>query len=315
MADQEREIDRLSRKLQSEQAGQPAAAFNYQTIAKDLDEIPQRLLDAIGKEKCEELQAYETGVPHVLALTVAVSGSTWQSIRFLCWEVPEIGWQPEFAFAVPPLARTLLDSLFNIIYMFDEPAQNVHWFLANGWTDQVKEHKRLHGTYGKDPMWATWFETSAAEIKQMEEELVTLTPAERARPEKPAKGWWPNPGAMLRQGLEATKQDRNHFLGYLNDWFYRELSGDSHLSLSGLLHRGGHFLPLAEGINRNQLLGLARSKFILNSLTLYVALLSEISVELSLDREKAKLREIWTKLVPHRQAEGLFKQRYEKVLQ
>jgi hypothetical protein len=45
MAEQEKDIDRLSRKLQAEQAGQPVGCFNYQAIAKDLDELPRGILD------------------------------------------------------------------------------------------------------------------------------------------------------------------------------------------------------------------------------------------------------------------------------
>lgn len=89
--------------------------------------------------------------------TVQLAAFTYQSIRFLCADKPENPARKlEFAVAVPPLARTILDSVFNPGQM---PAQTTGW--------------------------------------------------------------------------------RQDYLRYLNDWFYRGLSAESHLSLNGFGKRAG----------------------------------------------------------------------------
>jgi hypothetical protein len=314
MTAKESDMDRLSLKLAAEQASQPAGHFDYRSIASELDGLIQPILDAIGTTKAKDLQTFEKGLPHVLALTAVISSAPWHSIRFLCWERPEVGWQRDFIYSVPPLARTLLDSLFNLMFMFDNPKDNVHWFLAGGWCDQQRAYNRFKEKYGKKDAWQTWFAASSVDIKQTEDHLVDITDAERKRPDRPLKGFWPNPGQMGGKQHPIRDQSRARFLKYTNDWFYKELSGDSHLSLTGLLNRGGHHLPLAAGVDPDDLYKLTRSKFAGTALTIYVALLSEISVELSLAQEKATLSTIWKNLELWPDAADLHKERYERLL-
>jgi hypothetical protein len=313
MASKERAIDRLSRQLAAEQASRPAGRFDYQSIAADLDAIVQPLLDAIGIGKAALLQEYEKGLVHVLALNVSISSDTWAAIRYLCREQPEAGWQRAFVYSVPPLARTLLDSLFTTIFLFDDPKANAHWFLAAGWSDQQRANKRFSNRYSKDPAWRTWLQFSAEDIKQTESYLVTLTKQERQSPEKPVRGYWPNPGKM---GGTAPMRDktRRKFLQYVNDWFYRELSGDSHLNLTGLLRRGGHRLRLTAGNDPEDLYQLTRSHFAYTALTIYLALLSEFSVELDLSVQKRSLAEMWRKLSRWQDAADLYQERYQALL-
>jgi hypothetical protein len=307
--DEEPEIDRTSRKLAAEIASRTPEHFSYQSIAADLEGVHQPILDAIGRAT-----GPEKGYPLVLALTVVVSRGTWESIRFLCFEQPKNGWRPEFVYSVPPLARTLLDSLFNIIFMFDKPSINVRWFLVGGWVDQNRAYKRFRQRYGSEPDWRPWFDLCAADIKQTEDLLVEITDAERRSPDRPVLGYWPNPGRM--GGRESPMQDaaRTRFLEYVNDWFYKRLSGDSHLSLTGLLNRGGYRRPLAAGVDPAELHMQTKSHFVLTALTIYVALLSEVCKELVLPAELTSLRKVWEKLIVWPDARDLFGRRYEALL-
>lgn len=308
----QRDIDHFSRKLAAEEGSETATFFNYQSIAPILDPIPRQLLDAIATA-APTLRAHEKGLPLLLSLTVTVSAATWQSIRFLTFPQPEAGWQPGFIYSVTPLARTLIDALLNVVYLFDEPGKNARWFLISGWFEQTKEFKRIQAAWGTDPTWSTWFELAAADIKQTEDELVTPTPDERQRERAPKAGWWPNPGSMVKKH-PAREPLRRDFISYLNDRVYGHLSADSHLSLQGLLRRGGHNLPLAEGLTHEMLHMRASSKFSLDALALYVALLSELSSEFHLSDTNASLLAIWDLLLGHDLAASLLSRRYATSL-
>jgi hypothetical protein len=307
--DEEPEIDRISRKLAAENASRTTEQFDFQSIARDLEGVHQPILDAIWKAA-----GPEKGYPHILALTVTISKGTWESIRFLSLEQPKNGWHRQFVYSVPPLARTLLDSLFNVIFMFDNPSVNVHWFLVGGWTDQNRAHRLFRDRYGTEAEWKTWLDACEANIKQTEDHLVGITDAERKSPTKPPLGYWPNPGKMGNKDCAIRDPGREAFLKYVNAWFYKWLSGDSHLSLTGLLNRGGYLLPLAAAVDPEELYRLTRSRFVLTALTIYIALLSEISSELALAPELARLREIWKKLVVWPDAADLYGKRYDALL-
>lgn len=57
------------------------------------------------------------------------------------------------------------------------------------------------------------------------------------------KATWPNPGKMPNFGIDPSNRppDRE-FLAYLNDWFYREMSAQAHLSAFGLTKLGALLL-------------------------------------------------------------------------
>jgi hypothetical protein len=313
--DDELEMDRLSRLLAAEQEDQPIQHFNYRSVANDLEGVVQPILTAIGTTKLGELEAYEKGLVHVLSLAVVINTATWHTIRFLTWEFPpQIGWQREFVYAVPPLGRTLLDSLCNIIFMFDDPGANVHWFLVSGWSDQYRSYKRQEEKCREKPGWGseTWLKALAAEFNQTEKFLVKLTDEERAKPDKPFKERWPGPGRMAQYPMKD--EDRKKFLDHVNAWFYKGLSSDSHLTLTGLLNRGGHHLPLAAAIDPDDMYQRKKFHFIGVCLIGYLAILSEVSYQLALVEEKAKLRDVWKKAVVWPDAADLWTMRYDALL-
>jgi hypothetical protein len=92
------------------------------------------------------------------------------------------------------------------------------------------------------------------------------------------------------------------------------LSGDSHLSFPGLIRRGGFYAPLADGVDLPEHHLRARSQFLFEALSLHVALLSEISGELSFEYEKTRLRLVWDDLKLWPDAGEFFARRYDDWL-
>lgn len=159
----------------------------------------------------------------------------------------------------------------------------------------LAEHQRRLGKHGADPAWKTWFDASEADIEQVAK-LANITPVERANPM--SIPFWPNPGKFGGKQCPTRDSKRGDFLRFLNEWFYGNLSGDSHLTFPGLVRRAGFYVRLAAGIDLEEHHALARSKFLFESLSLYVAILSEISGELRFEHEKTRLRGIWSRLSP-----------------
>jgi hypothetical protein len=77
------DMDEVSRKLRDEQAGLPMGRFDFRTIARDLEEIPEAIYQRIVRERRAELKE---PLFLYLELLVKVSRDTWDSIKFLCRE-------------------------------------------------------------------------------------------------------------------------------------------------------------------------------------------------------------------------------------
>jgi len=112
------------------------------------------------------------------------------------------------------------------------------WYFKADWRETRLEGQRHQAEYGHLPEWQDWLARftaySGAGIK-----ILGMTPAEVAAPSTITR--WPNPGSMVNHGISSKSQlpPTRAFLKYLNDWFYADLSQQSHLGGSGLAKRAG----------------------------------------------------------------------------
>jgi hypothetical protein len=285
--------------------------IDYRPIKRALDEIADAIVNRLEREHRSEISGYHKQLPTILKLTLRVTKVTWESIRFLCAQHPIVhARREEFAISVPPLARTMLDSLLTVLYIFDRPSENARWYVASGWRELSEHHALLVGKHGADPEWAEWL-TKHAEMVSGWESDAAISPTEKADPKRIK--YWPNPGRMAQpqSGLALKDQVRLAFAQYLNDWFYRHLSGASHLSLSGLASRGGLLADAGDREERARMMTRYHSRVILTALSLYVAFLSELAGQFKLDFESARLRSIWKHILEWPEANELHKERYD----
>ncbi len=99
----------------------------------------------------------------------------------------------------------------------------------------------------------------------------------------------------------------------MNDWFYKKLSQDSHLSWPGLIRRGG-FLLNPDREERESALDKYRSNCFCTTLTVLFALLSEIQIELGYDLAE-RLKYLWTFLGDFfGESKEAYEKRYQRML-
>jgi len=212
--------------------------------------------------------------------------------RFLLADTPpEPARKLEFALANPPLARVILDALCTVVFLFDSFEARVAWHYKAGWLDVRRETDRLRAAYSSDP---EWVEDLARREHYLAEtrSIYGITDEDL---KKPRKLQFPTPDAMLRDHL-IKGTDRYIFVEFMLDWFYRELSQDSHLTFTGI----GRTLPLlvardmADQVRHDRLQS-ARTKQIGTSLILMMTLITELEVELGFG-EKERAKYVWAVL-------------------
>lgn len=281
--------------------------INMEPFRVTLQELPIALCNRIDREKRPELEALHPGLPALLRVTLQVSAATFEAIRYLAID-RRGGHRPrlENAVAIPPLARTFLDSLFTIVFLFDQPAERTGWFLASGWREAHDTHVALIERHGTDPAWSTWLSEHGAWVDGV---AADARVTDEGRDNHREIRWWPNPGGMVRRE-PFINAERQSFLGFLNDWYYRRLSGDSHLSYMGLARRGS---PLWEHA-RPGVLQHYHGQALTTALTLFLSLLSEIAGQLQCGYEADRLRAIWRTLRPLTDAREVYNRRYRVLL-
>ena len=254
----------------------------------------------------------------VLRGVVLATRNSWDTIVHLSKDDPG-KWDAfhldRFAAEGPTLARTVLDSLFLVCFLFEDAPKRMEWYLRAGYREFFEKNQRYQKRYRGDAAWVDWLHrherwTAAAKAMFAAGDLAANDPINRITP-------FPHPGGMLRKD-SPIGDDLRTFLGYVRDWFYRSMSQYAHLSLPGLFQR---VIPLLEAKGdfseqQDEILHKSRSNCVLTSSTIALAIVSELEGQFQFGL-KQRIREVWGILAADGfwgEATDLFEMRYDDLL-
>jgi hypothetical protein len=284
-------------------------------IQEKLDTLAQASVNKIEREWPSRYRqlSFAQGF---FALTLKLARHTYRTVSYLCADqrLLEHDWRWEYTLCLPALNRTLLDSLFNIVFMLEDLEPRSAWYHQSGWRETRLEYERYQKQYGNDPAWIPWLEDERTFL-DIGAQNFEISLAEMAGPAQ--KATWPNPGRMQNHGVDPNKRppDRE-FLAYLNDWFYREMSAEAHLSFSGLMKLGAlllrHDLPEEQSDQIvNEFYPKHRSIQVSRTAILLLCLISEIERHFGFGLT-VRIVEIWDVLSESApEAAEIFEKRYK----
>jgi hypothetical protein len=202
----------------------------------------------------------------------------------------------------------LADILFTIVFMREDLRPRVEWYHRAGWREQKESYDRFLSRYGSLPEWQNWFKQFGEVIKQ---QRVTFGISEQDAANLKNLPYWPIPSQMLRDKRLSAKGHK--YLQFLNDWLYKKLSSEAHVSGGGIMRSHGQLLR-EKGEERNRILSELKSNATLTVITLLVAICSEINDICHYERE-TKLSYLWRVLVEYwEESKDLFELRYGEML-
>jgi hypothetical protein len=138
------------------------------------------------------------------------------------------------ALAIPPLARTITDALYECMFLFEDLPTRADWYMCAGWRELAEYVDRAKRDYGSDPGWAEY-------LPQVDRSLSTISSLiGKSETELRQTERWPTPPQM-RKMKSRVKPTTAAFFEYLDDWYYREFSQISHGTLWDSSILQGHF--------------------------------------------------------------------------
>lgn len=183
--------------------------------------------------------------------------------------------------------------------MLEDVPTYIPWLFKTGYTEyrlHLDHCLKYHSTAAE---WQSYISALRTEIAVFEKRY-QLTTAEINNPTKKI-GRWPTPGRILQKlKKEHSTSKAIPFIEYINDWLYRELSGEVHLNASGLTSRGlGFDMEIAKQIFggnweervKEQVLAY-RINQIYIAVTLMLAIASEMEAHFNYGRNE-KARYLW----------------------
>jgi hypothetical protein len=255
------------------------------------------------------------GAREFVLLNVATTHVTSRSVRYLCAEKPpDPNRSLEYSLSAPPLNRTILDNLFSMIFMLEDLQERCPWYHKAAWREQRLELDRYRSEYGTLPHWQDWLKNLSA-LCDFGVRLFQIPPQEVADPKTIPS--WPNAGAMATYGVSASAPSppNRAFMQYLNDWFYADLSQQSHLGGQGMMKRSSPLLYPRKNSKREATLNKNRYTWIGQTLALTLALASEVEAYFRFGL-RVDLSYLWGLTVPVIViAKEMYDKRYAVLLQ
>jgi hypothetical protein len=260
--------------------------LDYKLIGVQIDRLLESVVNKAEREWPKSSQPPSNEIYTVIVGTLRSVANTFKTVRFLCADKsPDWRHRPEIALSTPPLIRTILDSFYTIIFLFEDSQPRAEWYMHSGWRELAEYVDRVKRDYGSDPIWKEYLDETVPRLEQLRVMIG------RSEGELRKTVWWPTPPQMKKL---SSRPDNAKFFEYLHDWFYKEFSAVSHLSLPGLIQS---VAPLMKGVDDAEVERL-RGYYFMQVTILLMAIYSEIEAELTLG-VSADLKYVWQMLHQH----------------
>lgn len=294
------------------------SAIDYGLIRDELISVATAASNKLEREWPQKYSAIGSAREFFVA-TLRLAINTYKTIIYICADNPVDHRRDKmFCLSVPPLNRTILENLMTVVFVIEDIQKRTQWFYKSSyreWKETLEKYKR---DYGQAPEWESFIDT-------MENYVINQLPGiglsqKEIDDTKKQIKYWPNPGKMAKNSESENSGNQTAvFLSYLNDWFYKALSGQSHLNAIGLVQRGmflagrdimGNYINNAEKIIEEQL-DQFRNEQVWLAIILLLALTSEIDMHFKYDLNN-RLKYIWGLIIPsNEKAKELYERRYE----
>lgn len=221
--------------------GNSAKLLDFKVIGEPLDS----LLVAAGNKLTREWPARYRGAiggRELLVIHIRVARLSYRSALYLGGDKPPDARRlSEFAVSLPLLNRSILESLFTVLFILEDVPNRCAWFREADYRESKQEFDRYQSEYGTSAEWQSHLEYFANAV-QMGLSLTTLSASQAANPRGLRS--WPTPGAMATYGVSPSMPltTVQAFMKYLNDFFYIDLSQQAHLGGWGIAKRAGFLL-------------------------------------------------------------------------
>jgi hypothetical protein len=225
-------------------------------------------------------------------------------------------WRAIYTIVALPLIRSMIDCLYNITAMLQNPGSKPAEFRKSGYRmalEALEEDKARYGN-NQDVRWTEWLVKRGSTLE------FTIRVDGFKLDEVMTQSRWPTLGAYLRKKKDTPLTDHQQFLKNLTYGYWREYSEYSHGTFQGLLRTAMFYLerdmpheerPKIEEVSMGLIFGhMTRAAAIL------LCILTELQAFFRFDgaRINAGLHEVWNALLAAPEVKDLYDSRYAQLM-
>jgi hypothetical protein len=225
-------------------------------------------------------------------------------------------WHSYYTFAALPIIRSVIDCLYNITAMLDDPRNKPAEFRRSGYRmalEALGEDERKYAN-NPDPRWAEWFKARRDSLELgMRRDGFRLD-------DVMGQKMWPTLGTYLRPRKNVPFTSHQLFLKHLTYGYWREYSEYSHGTFQGLMRTAMPYLerdlPIEERPKLEERSLLLIFQHIGRAAAILLCILTELQAHFRFDgaRINARLCEVWEVLTSAPEIKDLFDSRYSQLM-
>src|ERR1041385_3903537 len=132
----------------------PESVLDMGKVQGKLDTLALATANKIERE----WPARHSTLPHmhfmqaVLGLKIRLARITYRTVCFLCADQRQLEpeWKPYYMLAVPTLNRTILDAIFNVLFLLEDLDNRSAWYLKSGWKEFQRDLEQYKLSYANE---------------------------------------------------------------------------------------------------------------------------------------------------------------------
>jgi len=224
-------------------------------------------------------------------------------------------WKPAYTVVILPLIRNMIDCVYNITTILQDPGRNGPWFRKSGYKNFLKGIDEDQARYGGKPEWDEWISRGRGEIT-WDLRNNGLTVADVLTEKQ-----WPTLGKFINSPQRGgTFTPHQLFLKTLVYGPWREYSAMAHGTSDGLLRTAIFYitdsLPHEERPKLDDGHLRLLSMHISQAAAILLCIVTEVQAHFHFDGANIdeRIHKMWDALMPAFVVKELFSERYEQLM-
>jgi hypothetical protein len=224
-------------------------------------------------------------------------------------------WRPGFSAAILPLIRTMIDCLYNIAAILQDPPFYGRWFRLSGYRNFLESLDADERRYGGQPR----MDRYVATYRRKAHDSMRIDGFSEA--EARASEYWLTLGRYVQDTTHGFSAKHQHFLKTLTMGFWKHYSAISHGTCNGLLPVALFLAPKDVPHEHRSAVDVASdgmiSLHIARVTAILLCTLTEVQASCRFDgaRINQRLHEIWNVLVVVPEVKQLYDERYSQLME
>lgn len=224
-------------------------------------------------------------------------------------------WNPAYTFVTAPLVRSLIDVLYNITLILEDPETNGSRFRKSGFHKELSDLAEDEGRYGGQPKWDAYIQDKRKRL-----DLAIRSSGLSATEILKQHSWKTLGKYVTEKGPGGTLTPHQLFLKTFTYGMWREYSAMSHGGFEGLLDSAAFYtrdaqrhefrLTMDEAYPKMMSLHISRAAAVL------LCIVTEVQAYFRFEGASigARIHKIWSALMPAFEVKELFDERYSQLM-